>query len=313
MMQTVPSGADRVLVAINPHAGWASRRVDRLARLLSRHAITTLTSSDLDHLCGQANELYAARRLRALVAVGGDGTATELVNRTAPGLPIAIMPAGNANLLAKHFRLFGSLERLSQMIVAGTAMRLDAGRVGDRIFLLMASCGFDAEVVRRVHAYRQVAGGSRRVSYRSYFGPIIQSLRNYTYPGIRVYWDEPCDADDRPGSVDVVRWVFAFNLPLYGWGLALAPSAAASDGWLDVCTFAQGSIWSTARYLAAAQLGRHQAMRDCIVRRVRRFRMVAQQPVPYQLDGDPGGYLPVEVEVVPGRWTLLVPPEACRP
>jgi diacylglycerol kinase (ATP) len=32
--------------------------------------------------------------------------------------------------------------------------------------------------------------------------------------------------------------------------------------------------------------------------------------VPYQLDGDPGGLLPLDVQVLPGRLTLVVPREA---
>jgi diacylglycerol kinase family enzyme len=37
------------------------------------------------------------------------------------------------------------------------------------------------------------------------------------------------------------------------------------------------------------------------------LRIAADEDVPYQLDGDPGGMLPVEVEVLPGRVSLLVP------
>jgi diacylglycerol kinase (ATP) len=36
-------------------------------------------------------------------------------------------------------------------------------------------------------------------------------------------------------------------------------------------------------------------------------RIESDVPVPYQLDGDPGGYLPLEIEVLPNRLTLIVP------
>jgi diacylglycerol kinase family enzyme len=45
------------------------------------------------------------------------------------------------------------------------------------------------------------------------------------------------------------------------------------------------------------------------MRRVRRLRIESGEPVEYQVDGDPGGLLPVDVEVIPGRVTLVVPPE----
>ena len=43
------------------------------------------------------------------------------------------------------------------------------------------------------------------------------------------------------------------------------------------------------------------------MRRMRRLRVTAEEEVPYQLDGDPGGVLPVEIEALPGRLTLVVP------
>jgi diacylglycerol kinase family enzyme len=42
--------------------------------------------------------------------------------------------------------------------------------------------------------------------------------------------------------------------------------------------------------------------------RAKRVRIEADEPVPYNLDGDHCGYLPLEIEIVPDRLTLLVPP-----
>ncbi len=39
----------------------------------------------------------------------------------------------------------------------------------------------------------------------------------------------------------------------------------------------------------------------------RRVRIESDRPVRYQLDGDPGGMLPLDIEVLPGRLTLVVP------
>ena len=62
--------------------------------------------------------------------------------------------------------------------------------------------------------------------------------------------------------------------------------------------------------MATAWLGQHQRLADCTTRRVRRLRITADAQVPYQLDGDPGGLLPLDVQVLPGRLTLVVPREA---
>ena len=51
----------------------------------------------------------------------------------------------------------------------------------------------------------------------------------------------------------------------------------------------------------------HRWLADFARRRSGRLRVTSESKVPYQLDGDPGGMLPLEIETVPSRLTLLVP------
>ncbi|MEA1950060.1 MAG: hypothetical protein U9N87_01660, partial [Planctomycetota bacterium] len=117
------------------------------------------------------------------------------------------------------------------------------------------------------------------------------------------------DDDEYEDSIPVarIRWLFAFNLPCYAGGLKFTPGARGDDGLLDVCTFRRGSFWHWVRYMVALLFGRHRLLDDCKVLRSRRLKVTSTKKVPYQLDGDPGGFLPVEVEVLPARMTLMVP------
>ena len=89
----------------------------------------------------------------------------------------------------------------------------------------------------------------------------------------------------------------------------MAPAADGSDGLLDYCTFDCCHPLAVLRYAAAARLGRHLGMRGCRQGRTARVRLDSAEPLAYQLDGDVGGRLPVTIEVVPQRATLLVPPQ----
>jgi diacylglycerol kinase family enzyme len=262
--------------------------------------------TDLAEVAAQANELHRQGRLRALVGAGGDGTAAELTNRTEPGVPISLLAAGTANLLAKHFRLSGRPEKLCQTIVTGQLRELDAGRANGRLFLVMIGCGFDAEVVRQVHEQRETC--SRRgghIGYTTYFKPVWRSIRSYRYPEIQVHCG---DSEGASSELMTAHWAFASNLPRYGWGIPLAPKAEDNDGQLDLCTYEGNSLWRGAMFAMAAQFGGwHQCLRDCRMMRTSKVRFTSEEPVSYQLDGDPGGVLPVEVEVLPKRLTLLVP------
>jgi diacylglycerol kinase (ATP) len=75
---------------------------------------------------------------------------------------------------------------------------------------------------------------------------------------------------------------------------------------LDVCTFKEGSLWYGLMYLGGVMLGQHESMQDFVRVRTRCLRIESSGPVPLQLDGDPGGSLPAEIRVLPGRLTLLV-------
>jgi diacylglycerol kinase family enzyme len=125
----LPPETDHVLVAVNPQAGRgsAARRVERLAELLGARGFPVEIFIDLGEVAAQANRLHARGKLRALVGVGGDGTAAELANRTDEGVPITLLPAGTSNLLARQLGLSAEPNRLSRAIAEGNLLRLDAG------------------------------------------------------------------------------------------------------------------------------------------------------------------------------------------
>ncbi len=306
--QTISDSADHVLVSVNPKAGRrsVSGRVERLVKSLRSAGFQVEAMTDLTEVAAQANDLHRQGRLRALVGAGGDGTAAELTNRTEPGVPISLLAAGTANLLAKHFRLSGRPEKLCQTIATGQLRELDAGRANGRLFLVMIGCGFDAEVVRQVHEQRETCtrrGG--HIGYATYFKPVWRSVRSYRYPEIQVHCG---DSDNASAEPLTAHWAFASNLPRYGWGIPLAPKAEGDDGLLDLCTYRGKSLWRGAKFAAAAQFGGwHQCLRDCRMVKTATARFTSEEAVSYQLDGDPGGVLPVEVEVLPKRLTLLVP------
>jgi diacylglycerol kinase family enzyme len=311
-INSLPVSADRVVISVNPKAGRhsAARQVQRLVALLTEQGLTVEVHQDLEQVAALTEQWHAQGRLRALVGVGGDGTAAELANRTSDGVPLTLLACGTANLLAKHLGLSHRPEDLCNTIVGGSLVRMDAGRAGGRIFLDMFSCGFDAAVVERLHAWRTARCGAH-IGYLSYVKPILEAIRTYEYPAIQVHCLDPPEGSQCNGSTPATsRWVFALNLPWYGWGLRLAPGATADDGLLDVCTFEGGSLWSGLRYVVAAQLGLHHRLSDCAIRQGHCFRITSDRPVAYQLDGDPGGLLPVNVEVLADRLTLLVPPSS---
>jgi diacylglycerol kinase family enzyme len=207
---------------------------------------------------------------------------------------------GTENLLGRHLGQRVTPEAVQQTIDEGVVVPLDLGRAGDKVFLLMISAGFDAEVIRSLHENR--AGNIRRTAY---FLPTMRTICGYTYPPMRLY----LETAGHRSPPELCRWLFAFNLPLYALGLPIAPDAMATDGLLDVCTFERGAVWSVARYFWHVVRRIHHKLPDACICRTSRFRLepTSEVNVAYQIDGDFGGTLPVDVEVLPGQLKMLVP------
>jgi diacylglycerol kinase (ATP) len=307
-LETLPGAARRVLIAVNPKAGDGSRQkaVAELTSLLTARGLTVEVFHSLDELGAAAHAVFPTGELRAVVAAGGDGTAAEIVNRIPQGAPLAVFPLGTENLLAGFLEIKHDAAALCEIIAVGRTIQLDAGSANGRLFLLMTGIGLDAEVVNRLHAARV-----GHISRWTYLKPILQSIWNYEYPELRVFgdWvaDEQSDSPTQsPTEPIICRYAFIFNVPRYGANLKFIPAADSSDGLLDLITFQQGGLISGLKYVSAVYFERHRASPHVTVRKARRIRVESSVPVPYQIDGDPGGMLPVEIEVLPGRLRVLV-------
>lgn len=303
MLSLLPSTPRHVLLSVNPRAGarFRSELVELVERELAVQDLRSEVFTDVGQLRQRAGELAADGELRAVVAAGGDGTISLLANQTPLGSALAIFPLGTENLLAKHFELTADARELARVIAAGHCWEMDMGEAGGRLFSLMAGCGFDADVVRRLHEVRQ-----GNIHHLSYVKPIFDSIRSYEYPELRVRYAPESDCEDQLTEALTARWVFVVNVPRYAGGLNLAPGAAGDDGVLDLCTFREGSLWNGLVYLGGIMLGQHETMTDFTHVRTRRLLIESTSPVPYQLDGDPGGVLPVEIVVRPRRLKVLV-------
>jgi diacylglycerol kinase family enzyme len=300
----LPTSARHVLISLNPKAGARSGlpAVARLAELLAEQGFLVETMTDIDELSSKSDQLLRDGDLRCVVSAGGDGTVALLANRLPRDTPIAVLPLGTENLLSKHLQMKGDPGEVCRTICGGCASKFDAGRAGEQIFLIMAGCGFDAEVVRRLHGER-----TGHIHHLSYAKPIWDSIHNYDYPELRVHCEIPAtDSNAARTETITARWAFVVNLPRYAGGLRIAPHASGNDGLLDVCTFKDGSLWSGLRYLSGVILGQHASWDDCVTVRASKIRIESDAPVPFQLDGDPGGFLPTEIEVLPDHLTLLV-------
>lgn len=294
---------DRILIAFNKVAGSGQKEaiVEAAAAELQKHGFQTEIQPDFEKLVASANAWHELGQLRGVVAAGGDGTVGRLSNRLAPSIPLAILPLGTENLLARFLGHNSKPGTLAKLFESGQEISLDAGEVAGRRFSLMASCGFDAEVVRRLHQKRQ-----GNIRHWNYIKPIFDCIRTYAYPELKV---TAVNANDEELRIHC-RWAFVVNVPRYAGGLRIVPHASPLDGLLDLCTFKDGSFLSGLSYLSRILLGSHIGSAGVECHRVGQVSIESDvADVPLQLDGDPAGILPATIVCRPGSLRVIVSPD----
>ena len=86
-------------------------------------------------------------------------------------------------------------------------------------------------------------------------------------------------------------------------GLEKAFQLAEDNDWLGL----SGSFWYGLFHISSIILGQHRNLAGVESVRARHLRIESGHDVPFQIDGDPGGELPVDIEVLPGRLSMLIP------
>lgn len=156
-------------VLLNSRSGSASLDAATLQEKLG--AVGYTADIDADQDWSFRARLRAARRSRAeiLVAAGGDGTATALAEVAAEtGRPLAILPMGTANLLARDLDLPLDPDAWIAALPGFAERRIDIGRVNDRVFLHKVVIGFVPAIAAGRERIRGAAGLPARIAFMSY-------------------------------------------------------------------------------------------------------------------------------------------------
>jgi YegS/Rv2252/BmrU family lipid kinase len=286
----------RALLVANPISGRGrgEELARELARGFERHGVAAevlLTRARGD----------APRRLREagptdlVVAIGGDGTLSEvlqgLCERTTP---VGLLPCGTANVLAHALKLPEHPERALAGFLDGRIQALDVARAGERYAHLAVGVGFDARCVQEVEARRRGP-----ITKAVYVGAVLRTLRRYRPVPLRV-WIDGHELEHPVGMV----WIA--NTPKYADVLRFARGTRLDDGQWEVYLFPTGR---SSELLGAALRGLVLRLPGgpITMRRARSVRVESSEPVPYQVDGDLGGTTPVEFELLPESFRLVVP------
>jgi len=247
---------------------------------------------------------------RLVVAVGGDGTASEVVDGLAtsrdPGVCFGFIPRGTGGDLKRSIGASADTQRAARALREEERI-CDLGRVeflghdGSRQvrhFANVAGCGIDGRVVEKVEGSTKLLGGKAAFQIGA-----ARALLGWTDQ--RVRWR----ADGGPWREEPVTCIAVCNGRYFGGGMMVAPRARIDDGLFDVTVWQGLGLSDFLVRRHTLYDGTHLALPNT---RTLRARTVEVEPldgerVLLDVDGEGPGTLPARFSILPGALRLKVP------
>lgn len=229
-----------------------------------------------------------------VVVAGGDGTLNEVANALhGSPLPVAFIPLGTVNVFALETGIPLELEAACRLALEGCPQPISLGRIGDDVFLLMASAGWDAEAVRRLRPALK-----RRFGRLAYLVSAAEALLVHPSAGVTITLP---DGSCRSGFGVVVS-----NARCYGGRYVITPRASLASDQLEVGLLRKGG--RAAMLGMALRLGLHRPLPSALIEYHRVDKVeLAGTGVPVQVDGDAWGTLPATVVCLPRALAAVLP------
>jgi diacylglycerol kinase (ATP) len=250
----------------------------------------------------EQSEEEIARRVGSIdfvILAGGDGT----LHSSVPvlyrhRLPLAILPLGTANDLARSLAIPIDLEGAFATIRAGKRRKIDLGQVNGELFLNAVHVGLGVTITKEL-----TADAKERLGVFSYLKAMIASLRRSRSFRARVEID---------GEVHRLRSIqlAVGNGRFYGGGNVIDEHAAIDEGLIHLYSIKPRPLWELLLLAPLWRRGRQRRSQNTFCAAGRRIVIRPSRSMEVYSDGEPATRTPAVIEVLPGALEVLAPEDA---
>jgi diacylglycerol kinase (ATP) len=306
------SDLQNALLIHNPNAGNGGngrrRQLDDARRILAAGGI----HAELAETRGPGHATEIASRATSegrqlVIACGGDGTLNEVVNGLAAHqnghrVPLALLPGGTANILAKELDIPWDIPRATTKILHGEVKEIALGLATPlaqperkKYFLSVAGAGPDGMIVYSVDLDLKA-----KVGILAYWWQGAVEVMRYKYQRFRVIVDGQ--------AIDATLAVVG-RTKNYGGPFKITTEADLYEDRFEIMALTTQSGFKYLSYLPPLWMGKlrgldgvHFYKSDTVV-----CEPLDSAPVYAQIDGESLARLPIEFKIVPRALKLLVP------
>lgn len=283
----------RVLLVANPNArrGAEARGLEQPLEALGLE-VTFVETEGIEHLHHTIRT--TGPTVDRIVIAGGDGSiAAALPALLEIEIPLAVIPLGTANDLARNLELPETQDAQLRLVVEGAVRRIDIGRANGRPFLNAASIGYGAAV-----AALHEGAAKRWLGVLNYLRVLYLAWRRIRPFAVEI----TCDGATHTGHFVHLAVV---NGRFHGGGLEPRPTGTIDDGLLDLYALRGGPAFRLLQLLVALKLQGASSPRLFRLQG-RRIRITTRRPRRVNVDGELGLQTPLDLEILPRALAVVV-------
>jgi diacylglycerol kinase (ATP) len=291
----------RLLFVINPVSGagqkdwqkaiteWFSKRNDTIEFYTIRHEL------DNNLLLKKSIDTFRPDRV---VAAGGDGTVKAVAEvLIGQAIPLAIIPAGSANGMAKELEIPLDEQKAFDLVTAGKPFPLDLIFINGEYCIHLSDIGLNATMLKYFE----------HTDKRGFFG---YAKAMFKAIGQKNFMEVSIQANNKEIRRKVVMVVFA-NASKYGTGAVINPNGKTHDGLFELVIVRRLAFTELVKMLIT-QRPFDPAKIEII--QCKRMRLRANKTYPFQVDGEyRGKQSEVDAVIEPSAIQVVLSPSNHKP
>jgi diacylglycerol kinase (ATP) len=239
---------------------------------------------------------------KIIIAVGGDGTISEVMNGMAlySNITLGFIPGGSGNDFSRGFQIPANPEEALTVILRlmkEEAPLVDIGKItmvdhSEHYFINNMGAGFDALVSHEVnHSKTKAWLNKLSIGRLVYVYFLLKKLFSYKCTTIDL------SIDGNRHILEQTWFVTVSNQPYYGGGMMIAPDAVPDDGFLDITVAYRLSRLKLLLVFISVFWGKHVHFKEVKTFKGRRVSIQSSSSLYVHADGEDIGYTPLNIQV----------------
>jgi YegS/Rv2252/BmrU family lipid kinase len=292
---------EKILLFYNPGAGNGvfGNNLDKVVSIFQRKRkivipIRAERGNTLDHILSNAKKDDFSK----IIAAGGDGTVNAVVSAVIKhdlNIPVALLPAGTANDLARHLGIPTAFDEMLKVAAEEHYLDMDVGLANGRPFVNVLAAGVVVDASQKTDPTAKNAFGLAAYYLRA----LMDLPKIHPIPVRLTLPDQVVETE--------MNAVLILNGRGAGGFRSVAPHAVINDGKLEVMLVHNVPFVNWGPLILSILTGMPESNKYLSFFSTDVLRLESEEDLVTDLDGETGVSLPVDVRVLPRRMRVCVP------